>query len=138
MKTLALIASFLLATAFIPSPGSKHPATHTLLAIIPERTVIIKHPGAEDTDKFFSGSLTFTFEVYKAGSKEQVAEIVETFQQEEAVQSLVAGKKTGDYQAFQLTLKTARIKPWFTEAFQKARLHTILINNHPVVNVDNM
>lgn len=134
MKTVKLfaIAVFVIGSAFTPLAPSKQTAEN------PARTVFIKHPGAEDTKIFFSGTTTLLFEVYKVGSKEDITKILTAFRSDGAVESITEGKLTGDYQAFSLILNTAKNKEWFAKTFKKAGLNTIHINNHPTVPVDKM
>lgn len=104
----------------------------------PARTIVIKHPAANNPATFFSTSTVLTFEVFKPGSKEDVAAIIKALTKDGNVQSCTAGVLTGDYQAFTLTLKSAKDKAWFASLFKKAGLNTIKINNNPIVEVDKM
>ena len=104
----------------------------------PAKTVIIKNPLAEDAGKFFSTSTTVNFEVYRVGSKDDVASLIAAFTKNADVESCNLGVTTGDFQAFTLVLKSAKDKQWFINAFKKAGLMTMKINNKPVVNTDNI
>jgi hypothetical protein len=102
----------------------------------PAKTAIIKNPLAEDAGKFFATSTTINFEVYKVGSKDDIASLIASFTKNSDVESCNLGVTTGDFQAFTLVLKSTKDKQWFINAFKKAGLMTMKINNKPVVNTD--
>ncbi len=105
---------------------------------IPAKTIIIKHPAATNIDGFFSTTTVMMFEIYKAGSTEDLAKIVAAFKKNADVESCVEGTLTGDYQAMTLTIKSMKSKQWYAELFKKAGLKTIKINNNPIVEVGKM
>jgi hypothetical protein len=102
----------------------------------PAKTAIIKNPLAEDAGKFFATSTTINFEVYKVGSKDDVTALIAAFTKNADVESCNLGVTTGDFQAFTLVLKSAKDKQWFINAFKKAGIMTMKINNKAVVNTD--
>ena len=105
---------------------------------IPAKTIIIKHPAATNIDGFFSTTTVLTFEIYKAGSKEDLAKMIAAFKKNTDVESCVEGPLTGDYQAMTLTIKSMKSKQWYAELFKKAGLKTIKINNNAIVEVGKM
>ncbi|MEO6303237.1 MAG: hypothetical protein ABIP51_08690, partial [Bacteroidia bacterium] len=102
------------------------------------KTVCIKNPAAADAGKFFSEVTVVSFEIYKAGSQDEVAKIAASLKKDAAVESVTEGKATGDYQSMTLVLKSAKNKAWFASEFKKAGLNTVRINNNPIVEVDKM
>lgn len=140
MKMLrTLPVSLLLAIALISIPvygKINTPAMH--YAETPAKTIIIKHPAASNPATFFSSGTVYTFEVYKAGSADDIAMIVKALSKDANVESCTEGVLTGDYKGFMLTLKSAKDKAWFASLFKKAGLNTIKINNNPIVAVDKM
>lgn len=101
-------------------------------------TICLKHPAADNSAAFFSGSLVYQFEVFQVGSNENLSRIIAAFQKENDVESITVGTLTGDYQAFHLTLKKQKNKDWFATTFRKAGLNTIRINRRDIVTVDKM
>ena len=69
---------------------------------------------------------------------EDVAALIAAFTKNADVESCNLGVTTGDFQAFTLVLKSAKDKQWFINAFKKAGLMTMKINNKPVVNTENI
>lgn len=104
----------------------------------PAKTIIIKHPDAADANVYFSKSTVVSFEVYKAGTKDEVAKMIKSLKSDANVQSVSEGSLTGDYQSITITLKAAKNKAWFASEFKKAGLNHIKINNNPVVEVEKM
>lgn len=137
LKTLSV--SFLLGAAMINSTASASTINTVInLSEIPAKTVCIKNPSAADVNKFFSATTVLSFEVYKAGSKEEITKIINLLKKDADVESVSEGKLTGDYQSITLTLKSAKNKAWFATEFKKAGLNTIRINNNPIVEVDKI
>jgi hypothetical protein len=137
LKTLSV--SFLLGAAMINSTANASTINTVInFSEIPAKTVCIKNPSAADVNKFFSETTVLSFEVYKAGSKEEITKIINLLKKDAAVESVSEGKLTGDYQSITLTLKSAKNKAWFAAVFKKAGLNTIRINNNPIVEVDKM
>lgn len=104
----------------------------------PAKTICIKNPAASNTTQFFSNSTSFSFEIYKAGSKDDVLKIIKFFKNDPAVENCIEGVLTGDYLAISLTLKSNKNKAWFIKSFKKAGLKTIKINNNPIVEIDKI
>ena len=71
----------------------------------PSKTICIKNPAASNTTDFFSKTTQFSFEIFKAGSKDDVLKIINSFKNDPAVESCSEGVLTGDYLAISLTLK---------------------------------
>jgi hypothetical protein len=137
LKTLSL--SFLLGVAMTNSTAfGKNNIVSINFSEIPVKTICIKNPAAADANKFFSETKMVSFEVYKAGSADEIAKIIASLKKDAAVESVTEGKLNGDYQAFTITLKSAKNKAWFATEFKKAGLNTIRINNNPIVEVDKM
>jgi hypothetical protein len=137
LKTLSL--SILLSGAFVSSSlVANENMLHVYFSETPAKTICIKNSAASNTDTYFASTTVISFEVYKAGSAEDVAKIIKTLKKDGAVESCVEGALTGDYQAITLTLKSAKNKAWFVNQFKKAGLNTIKINNNPIVEVDKM
>ena len=137
LKTLSV--SFLLGVAMLNSAAfGKNNTVSVRFSDIPVKTVCIKNPAAADANKFFSEATVLSFEVYKAGSADEVAKIVSSLKKDDAVESVTEGKSTGDYQQITITLKSAKNKAWFASEFKKAGLNTVRINNNPIVEVDKM
>lgn len=137
MKILkTLLISFMLTGAAVNAS-----AVTTSLAVYnetPAKTIVIKHPEAASADKYFAKSTVVMFEVYKAGTKDEVAKIIKSLQSDANVESATEGKLTGDYQAITLTLKSTKDKAWFVKQFKKAGLNHIKINNNPVVEIEKL
>ena len=140
MKILkALSISCLLGAAVINSTAvANNNSIVNNFTEIPAKTVCIKNPNAADVNKFFSETTVLSFEVYKAGSADEIAKIVASLKNNKGVESITEGKLTGDYQSMTLTLKSAKNKAWFAAEFKKAGLNTIRINNNPIVEVEKM
>jgi hypothetical protein len=140
MKILkALSISCLLGAAVINSTAvANNNSIVNNFTEIPVKTVCIKNPNAADVNKFFSETTVLSFEVYKAGSADEIAKIVASLKNNKGVESITEGKLTGDYQSMTLTLKSAKNKAWFAAEFKKAGLNTIRINNNPIVEVEKM
>ncbi len=137
LKTLAF--SMMLSGALISSNLLANEKNVTIIfSETPAKTICLKNSAASNTDSYFSSTTVFSFEVFKAGSKEDIAKIVKTLSKDAAVESCVEGALTGDYQAFTLTLKSTKSKAWFVSQFKKVGLNTIKINNNPIVDVDKM
>jgi len=140
MKILkALSVSFLLGATMLNSKAfAKNTPVSVNFSEIPAKTVCIKHPAAADANSFFSQATVVSFEVYKVGSKDELATIVSSLKKANGIESVSEGKLNGDYQAITITLKSAKNKAWFASEFKKAGLNTVRINNNPIVEVDKM
>lgn len=137
LKTLSL--SLLLSTVFVSGSLKSHVTSVAgIYSETPAKTICLKNPAAMNTTEFFSSTTTLMFEVYKAGSTEDMAKIIAAFKKDSNVQDCVEGTVTGDYAAITLVLKAKKDKTWFSGLFKKAGLNTIKINNGPVVAVDKM
>ena len=75
MKILkALSISCLLGAAMINSTAvANNNSIINNFIEIPAKTVCIKNPNAADVNKFFSETTVLSFEVYKAGSADEIA-----------------------------------------------------------------
>lgn len=137
LKTLSL--SLLLSTVFVSGSLKSHvtPIVSNY-SETPAKTICLKNPAAMNTTEFFSTTTVLMFEVYKAGSTEDMAKIIAAFKKDSNVQDCVAGTVTGDYAAITLVLKAKKDKTWFSGLFKKAGLANIKINNGPVTAVDKM
>jgi hypothetical protein len=137
LKIFSLSLLLMSATAVIGlNDNSKN---NTFYVETPAKTVIVKHPLADDANKFFSSSTIINFEIYKPGTKEDLARIVAALKNDPAVESVNEGTITGgDYYAMTIVLKTEKNKSWFVAAFKKAGLNTIKMNNKPVIEVEKL
>lgn len=136
---MKIIKILLISCLLTGSAATANPIINTTFySEIPAKTICIKHPNASEPDKFFSTSTNLMFEVYKAGSKEEVEEMIKILKSDSNVQSASEGRLTGDYQAVTISLKNTKDKAWFVALFKKAGLNTIRINNNPIVSVDKI
>ena len=75
LKTLSV--SLLLATALLSPAVVSAKKTYVInFNETPVKTICLKHPAAADVNKFFSEITMLTFEVFKPGTKEDVANII--------------------------------------------------------------
>ncbi len=102
---------------------------------IPAKTICIKNGMANDVNTFFSNATSLFFEVYKAGTKADLVEMIDKLKAVDGVENASAGTINGDYYAITLTLKTKKDKAWFAKAFAAAGLEYIKINNNEIVEV---
>lgn len=136
-KTLSL--SLMLTGALVSSTVYGKVNSMTVnYAETPAKTVVLKHPAAANTTNYFAAATLITFEVYKVGSTADIENVIQAFQKEAGVESITAGNVTGDYQAFSLSLKTAKNKAWFVATLKKAGLTSIKVNNNAIVSVDQL
>jgi hypothetical protein len=139
MKTLkTLYVSLFLAYAGTSTGWSANPMFTVRLNETPVKTVVIRHPMADDASKFFSASTVVHFEVYKPGTQQEKAAIIAALQKDAVVETVSEGPVVGDYHSITLVLKSVKDKAWFVAAFKKAGLNTIKMNNNPIVNVDKL
>ena len=137
LKTLSL--SLVLTGAMVNSALANTRVNSVYSNETPAKTVIIKHALANDANKFFSSSTVISFEIYKPGTKEELAKIVASLKKDPAVESVNEGVVTGgDYYAMTIVLKSEKNKAWFVAEFKKAGLNTIKMNNNPIVEVDKL
>jgi len=104
-------------------------------ATMPDKTIIIKHPMANDPATFFATNSLITFEIYKPGD---IAKIIAALAKDPDVVDCRMGTVTGDYYQVNLTVKVSKNKMWYGALFKKAGLNTIKINNNPIVDVEKM
>jgi hypothetical protein len=104
---------------------------------IPAKTVVIK-AGNSDAGAYFSAASSVSFEIYKAGTPEDIQAIVKKIQGNKDVESASAGKVTGDYSMVNVKLKSAKDKAYWISLFKAAGLGHIRFNNNPVVETDQM
>lgn len=138
MKILKIISlSVLMATVASPTVNANIINT-VILADIPAKTVVIKHPEATDVTKYFASATVINFEIYKVGSATDLEKIIKSISGDANVLSFVAGRVTGDFSAVTLTLKSAKGKTWFTNLVKNAGLAHIKINNNAPVEADKL
>lgn len=104
----------------------------------PEKTICIKNPQAANADQFFSSASMLFFEVFKAGTKDDVAKLIKTLHSDPNVESVQEGALVGEYQGITIVLKSHKNKAWFVSLFKNAGLNHIKINNNPVIEVDKL
>ena len=138
LSKLLSIALLIGTPVLISNVQAKNGPAVSIYSETPAKTVIIKHPAANNIEGFFSTTTNLMFEVYKAGTKEDLAKIIAAIKKNSNVQDCVEGPLNGDYQAITLTLKEMKNKQWYAELFLKAGLNTIKINNNPIVEVGKM
>lgn len=137
LKTLSLTL-FLSTVAMGSSHAQPTALTSKTYADTPAKTIIIKHPAANDVATFFSSSTVYSFEVFKPGTSAEMDKIVATLKKDAEVADVAVGKVTGDYHAITVTVKSVKNKMYFSSLFKKAGLNTIKINNNPITEVDKM
>lgn len=136
MKTIKPFCFFILLSANISNIGAKtNSPSAFIFSQYPNKTVVIKDHTFTNANAYFSASTTYFFEIYKGGNANA---LITAFQKNNAVQSLVAGKITGDFQAFTLTLKSAQNKVWFKQLFATAGLNSIVINQNSIMDVSTL
>lgn len=136
---MKIIKTLLISCLLTGSVAGAIPILNTIFySEIPAKTICIKHPDASNPDKYFSTSTNVMFEVYKAGSKDEISKIIGILKSDSNVDSATEGRLTGDYQAITISLKNTKDKAWFVALFKKAGLNTIRVNNNPIVSVDKM
>ncbi len=101
----------------------------------PAKTIVIKNPGADDTNTFFSNSKIYNFEVYKIGD---VKAVLELLKKDKNIEICTASNPIGDFTPIQLNLKNTKNKNWFISLFKTAGLNNIRINHKEVMTVDKM
>lgn len=140
MKSLVLcIAMFFSVQVTNAFNGNNKPEVNELFVKeVPAKTVCIKHPMADDASAFFSTTLNLFFEVYQPGTKADFTAIIDKLKGIEGVQNVTPGVINGDYYGINLTLKDVKDKAWFLEAFKKAGLSHIKINNKEAVPVEKL
>jgi len=95
---------------------------------VPDKTLCIKHPDAEQLDNFLKKNQSIFVEV--KGS----SEFAETFQQllskeKNSIESVNRGKVTGDFYGFQITFKKNISREEFMKVLKKAGITHLKINN---------
>ncbi|MGZ3901293.1 MAG: hypothetical protein ACXVDC_13285, partial [Bacteroidia bacterium] len=80
-----LLITFLLSGATIYV--SANTRALSIYSETPSKTICIKNAQAADVNNFFSTSTTLMFEIYKAGTKEEVAKIVSSLKSDPNVES---------------------------------------------------
>jgi hypothetical protein len=140
MKSLVLcIALFFSVQVINAFNGNTKPELNELLVKeLPSKTVCIKHPMANDASAFFSTTLNLFFEVYQPGTKADFITIIDKLKSIDGVQNVTPGVINGDYYGINLTLKDVKDKAWFVEAFKKAGLGHVKINNNEAVPVEKL
>lgn len=140
MKIVKILSvSLLLTVAMLNHAAAAAPVSSFRLNETPARTIIVKHPLAADANKYFSTMKILSFEIFKPGTKDDMARIVASLKNDPAVETVSEGAVTGgDYYAVTLVLKSEKSKEWFIAEFKKAGLNTIKMNNNPVIAVENL
>lgn len=140
MKIIKLLsASLLLSVCTLQATAAKSlNKANYIFAETPAKTIVIKNPSAGDVNKFFASTTVLMFEVYKAGTAEDLAKIIKSLSSDTNVDRCDQGVLSGDYQAITLTLKSNKDKAYFIKLFKKAGLGTIKINNNAIVAVDQL
>ncbi|MES2680962.1 MAG: hypothetical protein V4635_13805 [Bacteroidota bacterium] len=139
MKMFKILSlSALLTFAAVSTASATSGSVSAFYNETPVKTVVIKHPMANDAAKFFSSSKIVNFEIYKPGSKEEFAKIIASLKKDAAVESVNEGTVNGDYHAVTIVLKSEKNKEWFAAEFKKAGLNTIKMNNNPIVEVEKL
>jgi hypothetical protein len=135
MKKLALCAMLLIVGS---NAANATPKAAYVLTQTPAKTVCIKNKNANDANAFFSSSTSYNFEVFKPGSKAELLDIVNKLKEMDGVEACSPGMMTGDYCAITLNLKSKKDKAWFVDAFTKAGLGHVKMNNKEVVEVSKL
>lgn len=136
LKTLSV--TLLLSAAAVSTAVAANPLAIAAFIETPVKTVVIKNPNAEDATKFFSVNTIVHFEVYKVGTKEELATVIASLKKNADVESVHEGIVTGDYQALDIVLKTTKNKEWFSKSLKNAGLNHIKINNNPIIPIENL
>ena len=134
LKTLSLTVLLSLA-AMPPGMYAQINSQTTKFTETPARTIIIKHPAANDPATYFAMTTVFTFEVYKPGN---IDKIVSQMSKDPGVEMCKVGGVNNEYYQINLVVKSAKDKMWFAALFKKAGLFTIKINNNSPVDIDKM
>lgn len=134
IKTFAF-ALFLLSTSFNYATNFPQMVIST---DIPAKTIILKYPAAANINQYFASATMVTFEVYKAGTKADLAQIITSLKSNKVIASCSEGILTGDYQAITITLTVAQNKAWFISLFKAAGLNTIKVNADPIIEVEKL
>jgi len=136
LKTLSV--SLLLTCAMVNNVSAISPLSAAYYNETPVKTIVVKHPMANDAGKFFSASKVVFFEIYKPGTKDEKAKIISSLKNNPDVETVTEGAVVGDYHGITIVLKTEKNKQWFVSEFKKAGLNTIKMNNNPIVEVDKL
>ncbi len=134
LRTLSLSVLLSVAAVNSNSYAQANPAA-IKSAEMSAKTIIIKHPMANDPATFFATNTLITFEIYKPGD---IAKAISVMSKDPNVADCKMGAVTGDYYQVNLTVKSLKDKMWYGTLFKKAGLNTIKINNNPIVEVGKM
>lgn len=139
MKSFVLYMAMIAGTGnFQAASSGIHAPSVVLVKELPAKTICIKHPMANDANSFFSTTTNLFFEVHKPGSKADFTAILDKLKQMEGVQNVTPGNITGDFFGVNLSLKGLKDKAWFIQAFKKAGLEYIKLNNNEAVSLDKL
>lgn len=94
---------------------------------IENKTLCIKHPDAEDFEKFLKNNATLFFEF--KGDKLQSEKFIENLKKSNLIKSCNKGKVTGEFHGIQIVFNNTLTKTEFFELIKKARAAYIKINN---------
>jgi len=106
--------------------------------VMPPKTIILKHPGAEDLNVFFAQTTVFTIYVYQCGTAQDLQSIVGKLSKDKVVSSCVPASANGDYQAINVNLKQTQNKTWFVSWLKSAGLKTMKVNNGTLISLDQL
>jgi hypothetical protein len=127
---------FILSTGFVAVPTQ--PVSLIQAKDTPPKTVFIKHPAAEDVNRYFSEASMFQLEIYKVGTKEELQKVLTQLRRDKSVESCTEGVVTGDFQAVVVSLKQAQNKAWFINWLKSAGLNHIKINNKALTEIEKL
>ena len=134
----ALSFSLLMLSGSVTLLGSNIVRSVVSISETPAKTVIIKAGGAANANTFFSTTKAVSFEVYKAGSADELAAMISKIKAHEGVEIVITGKTTGDYTNVNVSLKEVKDKAYWIGLFKAAGLGHVKINNNPVTDVEKM
>ncbi|PBQ33433.1 hypothetical protein CNR22_17155 [Sphingobacteriaceae bacterium] len=130
LKSLSL--TIFLSTAVVNVSTAQSNPPQTAIAETQPKTVVIKHPAANDPATYFSMAPIFNFEIYKPG---EIDKIVAEMAKDPDVMMARVGGNNGDYYMINLQLKSVKDKTWFAAFFKKVGIKMVKINNNPPVDV---
>jgi hypothetical protein len=131
-KTLTFAAAIFSVFSISANPVSKA----VIYQQTPDRTVTIKS-ASTDANVIFSAGM-IGFEVYKAGSAQEVNALLKKLKENKEVSEAVAGKVTGDYTQITVSLKSVKDKAFWAGLLKSAGLNNIKINKNPVTEIDKI
>lgn len=100
---------------------------------VPNKTVCIKHPDAEQFQEFLKKQSVLFFEI--KGDKAEVEKIIQQLRKHPEIQSCTPGKTTADFYAFQITFKKNPSAEEFKKMLKDCGVIALKINNHSPENL---